>query len=81
MGPWAPQPQWDHKLLITHGASCGAEHSPSTAPLDDYSGTIPSEPGITESYITALGMGFAVMSTAMDNAGHDCNVAHRRPSR
>jgi len=24
--PWAPQPQFNHKLLITHGASCGIEH-------------------------------------------------------
>src|ERR1700682_5220968 len=23
---WAPQPQFDHKLLITHGASCGIDH-------------------------------------------------------
>ena len=24
--PWAPQEQWNHKLLITHGASCGIDH-------------------------------------------------------
>jgi len=58
--PWAPQPQFDHKLLITHGASCGIDRHTSTAPsvLDE----------------TALGKGFAVMSTALDNAGHNCNI-------
>src|SRR5439155_344688 len=30
--PWAPQPQFDHKLLITHGASCGIEHESGSAP-------------------------------------------------
>jgi Tannase-like family of unknown function (DUF6351) len=58
--PWAPQPQFDHKLLITHGASCGIEHESGSAPsvLDE----------------TALAKGFAVMSTALDNAGHNCNI-------
>jgi hypothetical protein len=66
---WAPQPQWNHKLLITHGASCGVDHQ---------SGTAPSVTGDTEglggSPTTALGMGFAVMSTALDNAGHNCSL-------
>jgi len=58
--PWAPQAQWDHKLVITHGASCGADHTTSTAPSTVYD--------------PALSRGMAVMSTAMDNAGHDCSV-------
>jgi len=58
--PWAPQPQWDHKLVITHGASCGADHTTSTAPSTVYD--------------PALSLGMAVMSTAMDNAGHDCSI-------
>jgi hypothetical protein len=58
--PWAAQPQWDHKLVITHGASCGADHTTSTAPSTEYD--------------PALSRGMAVMSTAMDNAGHDCSV-------
>ncbi len=58
--PWAPQPQWDHKLVITHGASCGADHATSTAPSTEYD--------------PALSRGMAVMATAMDNAGHDCSV-------
>jgi Tannase-like family of unknown function (DUF6351) len=58
--PWAPQPQFNHKLLITHGVSCGIEHESGSAPsvLDE----------------TALPLGFAVMSTALDNAGHNCNI-------
>ena len=58
--PWAPQPQWDHKLVITHGASCGDDHTTGTAPSTEYD--------------PALSRGMAVMSTAMDNAGHDCSV-------
>jgi hypothetical protein len=58
---WAPQSQWNHKLLITHGASCGIEHKSGEAP--DTANT------------AALGRGFAVMSTALDNAGHNCNIA------
>jgi Tannase-like family of unknown function (DUF6351) len=58
--PWAPQRQWNHKLVIEHGASCGADRQTGTAPSveDD----------------AALSRGFAVMSTALDNAGHNCDV-------
>jgi hypothetical protein len=65
---WASQPQFNHKLLITHGASCGIEHQSGTAPSvtgDTVAGDSPS---------VALGRGFAVMSTALDNAGHNCNL-------
>ncbi|HWE15328.1 MAG TPA: DUF6351 family protein [Solirubrobacteraceae bacterium] len=71
--PWAafaPQPQWNHKLLILHGASCGVEYQSATAP--DVTGS--SAPtGNAGPY--ALGKGFMTMSTALDNSGHDCNVA------
>ncbi|HEY1358775.1 MAG TPA: DUF6351 family protein [Thermoleophilaceae bacterium] len=66
---WSPQAQWNHKLLITHGASCGIEHQSGSAPSttgDTVAGGSPTE---------ALGRGFAVMSTALDNAGHNCNLA------
>ena len=58
--PWAPQQQWNRKLVIEHGASCGADRQSGTAPSveDD----------------AALSRGFAVMSTALDNAGHNCDV-------
>ena len=72
---WAPQPQFIHKLLITHGASCGIEHESGTAPsvTSDEVG-VPGQT-VTSSPTVALGMGFAVMSTALDNAGHNCNIA------
>ena len=74
--PWAPQRQWNHKVLITHGGNCGASYTPGNPRLEDYSGTIPEgTPGITPSYVAALGRGFAVVSTALDNTGHNCNVA------
>jgi hypothetical protein len=70
---WSPQRQFALKLLVTHGGGCGADHHTGRAPLEDYSGTIPEIPLITQSYITALGRGFGVMSTALDNNGHNCN--------
>jgi hypothetical protein len=62
--PFSPQRQWNHKLLILHGASCGASYTTGTAP--DVTGDIAP---------TALGLGFLTMSTALDNSGHYCNVA------
>lgn len=73
--PWAPQPQWNGKLLITHGGNCGAKYTPGSAPLDDYSGTFGDIPLIEPSYIYALGKGYAVLSTALANTGHNCDVA------
>ncbi len=69
MEPWAPQAQFNHKLLITHGASCGIDHQAGEAPdVTDGNGG------------TALGLGFAVMSTALDNAGHNCNIVTQAES-
>ena len=62
--PWSaeqPQPQFNHKLLITHGVACGVEYQTGAAP------------DVTDS--NGLGAGFAVMSTALDYSGHNCNVA------
>jgi hypothetical protein len=72
--PWAPQDQWNHKVLVTHGGNCGNDHGSWNAPTDDYSGTIPPNQGFEQSYIVALGRGFAVMTTALDNLGHNCNL-------
>lgn len=72
--PWAPQGQWNHKVLVTHGGSCGTDHGTGSAPLRDYSGAIPENPAFEQSYIVALGQGFAVMSTALGNLGHNCNL-------
>jgi len=71
---WEPQEQWNQKLLITHGGGCGGDYETGGARLDDYSGTIPPTPGYTQSYVTALGRGFAVGSTALNNNGHNCNL-------
>ncbi|HSE08552.1 MAG TPA: DUF6351 family protein, partial [Nocardioidaceae bacterium] len=78
--PWAPQEQWNHKVLATHGGGCGASYAPGSPRLDDYSGTIPAFPGIENSYVTALGKGFAVMSTALNNTGHNCSLPRQAES-
>src|SRR5262249_35299271 len=70
--PWAPQPQWNHKLLIVHGASCGVDHQTGAAPDTTTGGTVADTAGTAE---YALGQGFATMSTALDNSGHNCNLA------
>ncbi|CAN5348569.1 DUF6351 family protein [soil metagenome] len=69
------QKQFNHKVLIPHGGNCGASYTPGTPPLEDYAGTIPELPGFEQSYVEALGLGFAVLSTALDNTGHNCNIA------
>ena len=72
---WEPQPQFNHKLLITHGASCGIEHASGTAPsvTTDTVG-VPGVGAATSSPTTALGLGFAVASTALDNAGQTATL-------
>ena len=67
--PWsalAPQPQFNHKLVLTHGASCDTTYGMGAAP--DVLNT------------TALGAGFAVASHALDNAGHNCNIVTQAES-
>lgn len=58
--PWAPQRQYNGRLVITHGASCDTTYGTGTAP--------------TVQDAKILGGGFIVMSTALDNAGHNCNL-------
>jgi hypothetical protein len=79
--PWAPQDGWNHKLLITHGASCGIDHKSGDAPsvTGDTVG-VPGAGGGTSSPTVALSRGFAVMSTALDNAGHNCNLVTQAES-
>ena len=64
----SPQDGFNHKLLITHGASCGIEREAGEAP------SVTSDTVVGSSPEVALGRGFAVMSTALDNAGHNCNI-------
>jgi hypothetical protein len=66
---WSPQEQWNHKLLITHGQSCAIDHKSGTAP--DVTGT---------NATVALSRGFAVMSTALNHAGHNCNLVTQAES-
>jgi Tannase-like family of unknown function (DUF6351) len=58
--PWAPQPQYNGRLVIMHGASCDTTYGTGTAP------------GVQDEKV--LGGGFIVMSNALDNAGHNCNL-------
>ncbi|NGY05852.1 DUF6351 family protein [Solimonas terrae] len=83
----SPQAQFNHKLLITHGVSCGVSYMTGTAPsvlsyapaniISITGGNSPNLPSqaVPDSAQYALGAGFAVMSTALDYSGHNCNVA------
>jgi hypothetical protein len=64
--PWAPQEGFNHKLVIFHGASCDTSYEQASAP------DVLNE--------TALGRGFATMSHALDNAGHNCNIVTQAES-
>jgi hypothetical protein len=57
----APQEQFNGKLLVEHGSSCGTDYGSGSAP------------GILNE--DALSRGFAMMSTALNNSGHNCNLA------
>ena len=80
--PWTaltPQPQFNGKLLITHGSSCGVDYDTGGAPsvlrytpTDFASEDIPATG--EDSVVYALGKGFAIMSTALNNSGHNCNL-------
>lgn len=72
--PWTaldPQPQFNHKLVVTHGQSCGNDYESATAPTVIATSTS-ILPDIS---MTALSRGFGVMSTALANSGHNCNIA------
>jgi hypothetical protein len=77
--PWSwsdPQRQWNHKLLLLHGAACGASYGTWGAP--DVTNASLSEEGVQLSGDVAshaLGLGYMTASTALDNSGYDCNVA------
>ena len=89
--PWtwsAPQAQWNHKLLITHGASCNVDYAAGNAPsvtsydpADDLGLPVSlNAAGFGDSAQYALAHGFAVMSTALDNNGHNCNLVTQAES-
>jgi hypothetical protein len=62
----APQDGFNHKLVIFHGVSCDTEYKQAAAP--------------DVLNAAALGRGFATMSHALDNAGHNCNIATQAES-
>jgi len=70
--PWQPQQQWNRKVLVMHGASCGVDYQAGTAPDVTAGGSVSDTAGTAEH---ALGLGFATMSTALNNSGHNCNIA------
>lgn len=93
--PWsaaAPQPQFNQKVLVTHGYGCGAAYGAGAAPdvityqpvnlQNSTNGLLPYTPNeaVPDTGRYALGAGFAVMSTAMDNASHHCNVVSQAES-
>jgi len=78
--PIQPQSQWNRRLLVTHGGNCRGDHDTSSPRTDDYAGTIPGNPLIEQSYITALSMGWSVLSTAQLNLGHNCNLSYQAES-
>ena len=79
--PWAPQQGWNRKVLITHGSSCGIDRKSGEAPSVT-SDTIAADgvPVGSSSPTEALGRGFAVMSTALNHAGHNCNIVTQAES-
>ena len=70
---WSPQSQWNHRLLIVHGSSCHTSYGPTNPPWGNGGLTPPL--GVEDITTVALGRGFTVGSTALDNSGADCNVA------
>ena len=64
--PWQPQEGYNHKLVVFHGASCDTHYEQASAP------DVLNE--------AALGRGFATMSHALNNAGHNCNIATQAES-
>jgi hypothetical protein len=82
-----PQKQFNHKLLITHGASCDVDYETGNAPSvtsydpADLLGLPVGVPATSaDSAVYALGKGFVLMSTALDNNGHNCNLVTQAES-
>lgn len=75
--PANPQSQWNGRLVVPHGGNCRGDHDTSSPRTADYAGTIPENPGIPNTYVTALGLGWSVFSAAQMNLGHNCNVTYQ----
>jgi hypothetical protein len=70
--PWtSSDPAWNRDLEITQGEACGEHHGEAAG--DEPPALIPdSPPPVTDT--EALGDGFMVMSTALNNSYHDCDL-------
>jgi hypothetical protein len=75
--PANPQSQWNKRLLVTHGGNCRGDHDTDRPKTADFAGTIPENPAVPNSYVTALGLGWSVFSAAQLNLGHNCNVTYQ----
>lgn len=67
--PWtpvSPQAQFNRRLVLMHGASCDTTYGVGTAP------------DVMDS--TLLAHGYVLASHALDNAGHNCNIATQAES-
>ncbi|MCW3049262.1 MAG: N-acetylmuramoyl-L-alanine amidase [Solirubrobacterales bacterium] len=67
--PWTPvhpQPQFNRRLALMHGASCDTTYGAGDAP------------DVMDS--TLLAHGYALASHALDNAGHNCNITTQAES-
>jgi hypothetical protein len=73
----SPQSQWNKRLLVTHGGNCRGDHDTDRPKTADFAGTIPENPAVPNSYVTALGLGWSVFSAAQLNLGHNCNVSYQ----
>src|SRR5262249_55103077 len=75
--PWAPQPQFNRKALFVQGASCGNHYGEQSDANHVAGYNLDAMPSSTTGYGAqqALGLGFATLVTALDNSGHNCNVA------
>lgn len=62
--PWTPQAAWNKKVIVTHGAGAGTSYG-------QY-GVITGA-NVLSSY--PLSKGYAVMSTALNDNGHNVNIA------
>ena len=62
--PWEPQSAWNKKVVVTHGAGAGTSYG-------QY-GVITAANVLSE---RALSKGYAVMSTALNDNGHNVNIA------
>jgi len=74
--PWAPQPAWNHKLVVTFGASTAVHHiqgEPSAVVDQTATPSNPQGPLNWWSPDTALSRGFMVANSGLNVHGEDAN--------